>query len=260
MPAPLFATTVKAGIVIDPPCGSEAVVDAGMSTPHGEIDVVGDHDNMLALIKKMTGGAAAHVVNLHAGKLTLDFFPEVQLVVTGANTWTNDGEIGVDVLFEAKAAAGRAGAEGVVEGEKPGLDFGDGEAGDGAGEFRREDRALAAIGILGNGETVGQLQGRLDGIGHAIAETFAKAGANIITFHPEASRHAHRTLQLIRDQGCQAGVVLNPGTPLSQLEYVGCRKIVKSVGFESVSLEVLRHEEPIFQAGEADRQGHADSV
>ena len=49
---------------------------------------------------------------------------------------------------------------------------------------------------------------------------FAKAGASIITFHPEATQHLDRTLQLIKEQGCQAGVVLNPGTPLSCLEFV----------------------------------------
>jgi ribulose-phosphate 3-epimerase len=49
---------------------------------------------------------------------------------------------------------------------------------------------------------------------------FAKAGANIITFHPEASQHVDRSLGLIRDSGCQAGLVFNPATPLSCLDYV----------------------------------------
>ncbi|QWF71762.1 ribulose-phosphate 3-epimerase [Methylomonas paludis] len=49
---------------------------------------------------------------------------------------------------------------------------------------------------------------------------FAKAGASIITFHPEASVHIDRTLQLIKDQGCKAGLVFNPGTPLHYLDYV----------------------------------------
>ena len=49
---------------------------------------------------------------------------------------------------------------------------------------------------------------------------FAKAGASLISFHPEASRHVHRTIQLIRAQGCQAGVVLNPATPVDVLDYV----------------------------------------
>lgn len=53
-----------------------------------------------------------------------------------------------------------------------------------------------------------------------IIPDFAKAGANIITFHPEASVHIDRTLQLIKDYGCQAGLVFNPGTPLSYLDYV----------------------------------------
>ena len=49
---------------------------------------------------------------------------------------------------------------------------------------------------------------------------FAKAGANIISFHPEASEHIDRTLQLIHDQGCKAGLVFNPATPLHYLEHV----------------------------------------
>lgn len=48
---------------------------------------------------------------------------------------------------------------------------------------------------------------------------FADAGATMITFHPEASRHVDRSLQLIKDHGCQAGLVLNPATPLSILEW-----------------------------------------
>jgi ribulose-phosphate 3-epimerase len=54
----------------------------------------------------------------------------------------------------------------------------------------------------------------------ALVVDFAKAGANLITFHPEASPHVDRTLQLIRDQGCRAGLVLNPGTPISHLDWV----------------------------------------
>ncbi len=49
---------------------------------------------------------------------------------------------------------------------------------------------------------------------------FANAGASYITFHPEASHHVHRTLSLIRDQGCKAGLVFNPATPLTWLEHV----------------------------------------
>lgn len=49
---------------------------------------------------------------------------------------------------------------------------------------------------------------------------FAKAGASSITFHPEASRHVDRSLQLIRDHGCQAGLVFNPATPLDVLRHV----------------------------------------
>ena len=53
-----------------------------------------------------------------------------------------------------------------------------------------------------------------------IIPDFAKAGANIISFHPEASEHIDRSLQLIRDQGCKAGLVFNPATPLHYLEHV----------------------------------------
>ncbi|MBA3987898.1 MAG: ribulose-phosphate 3-epimerase [Idiomarina sp.] len=53
-----------------------------------------------------------------------------------------------------------------------------------------------------------------------IVPDFAKAGASMITFHPEASTHIDRTLQLIRDHGCQAGLVFNPATPLHFLDYV----------------------------------------
>ncbi len=49
-------------------------------------------------------------------------------------------------------------------------------------------------------------------------ESFAKAGASIITFHPEASKHIHRSLSLIKEYNCQAGLVLNPGTPLTYVE------------------------------------------
>jgi ribulose-phosphate 3-epimerase len=53
-----------------------------------------------------------------------------------------------------------------------------------------------------------------------IIPDFAKAGANIISFHPEASRHIDRTIGLIKDQGCKAGMVFNPGTPLHYLDHV----------------------------------------
>jgi ribulose-phosphate 3-epimerase len=53
-----------------------------------------------------------------------------------------------------------------------------------------------------------------------IIPMFAKAGANIISFHPEASRHVDRTIQLIKSHGCKAGLVLNPATSLSVLEHV----------------------------------------
>jgi len=53
-----------------------------------------------------------------------------------------------------------------------------------------------------------------------IIPDFAKAGATYITFHPEASRHIDRSLQMIRDHGCKSGLVFNPATPLSYLEHV----------------------------------------
>jgi ribulose-phosphate 3-epimerase len=52
-----------------------------------------------------------------------------------------------------------------------------------------------------------------------IIPEFAKAGANIISFHPEASEHVDRTIALIRESGCKAGLVLNPATPLSCLDH-----------------------------------------
>ena len=54
----------------------------------------------------------------------------------------------------------------------------------------------------------------------AIIPLFAKAGANIITFHPEASRHVDRSLSMIRELGCKAGLVLNPATPVDWLDHV----------------------------------------
>jgi ribulose-phosphate 3-epimerase len=54
----------------------------------------------------------------------------------------------------------------------------------------------------------------------ALAQAFAEAGADIISFHPEASRHVDRTLQLIRAAGCRSGLVFNPATPLDVLEWV----------------------------------------
>ncbi len=53
-----------------------------------------------------------------------------------------------------------------------------------------------------------------------IIPDFAKAGASLISFHPEASEHVDRSLQLIRDSGCKAGLVFNPATPLHHLDYV----------------------------------------
>ncbi|WP_448567922.1 ribulose-phosphate 3-epimerase [Thalassotalea ganghwensis] len=54
----------------------------------------------------------------------------------------------------------------------------------------------------------------------SLVPEFAKAGADIITFHPEASDHVDRTLQLIKDNGCKAGIVLNPATPIQVLDFI----------------------------------------
>ncbi len=54
----------------------------------------------------------------------------------------------------------------------------------------------------------------------AIIPMFAKAGATHISFHPEASRHVHRSIQLVKSLGCEAGLVLNPATPVEVLDYV----------------------------------------
>ncbi len=54
----------------------------------------------------------------------------------------------------------------------------------------------------------------------ALIPAFAAAGADYISFHPEATRHVHRSLQMIRDQGCRAGLAFNPATPLDHLEHV----------------------------------------
>ena len=54
----------------------------------------------------------------------------------------------------------------------------------------------------------------------ALVPMFAQAGASHISFHPEASRHVHRTIQLIKSSGCEAGLVLNPATPVDVLDYV----------------------------------------
>jgi len=54
----------------------------------------------------------------------------------------------------------------------------------------------------------------------ALAQAFCKAGADLVSFHPDASTHVDRTLQLIRAEGCRAGLVFNPATPLDVLEWV----------------------------------------
>lgn len=95
-----------------------------------------------------------------------------------------------------------------------------------------------------------------------IIPEFAAAGADIITFHPEASRHIDRTLQLIRDQGCRAGLVFNPATPLDHLQHVINRVdmiLIMSVnpgfggqGFIPAALDKLRAAREIIDASGRD--------
>jgi ribulose-phosphate 3-epimerase len=95
-----------------------------------------------------------------------------------------------------------------------------------------------------------------------IIPDFAKAGASYITFHPEASRHVDRSLALIRDEGCKAGLVFNPATPLAYLEHVIDKVdmvLIMSVNpgfggqkFIPAALDKLREARTII-----DRSGHA---
>ena len=95
-----------------------------------------------------------------------------------------------------------------------------------------------------------------------IVPDFAKAGASLISFHPEASEHIDRTLGLIRDSGCKAGLVFNPATPLSYLDYVLDKVdlvLIMSVNpgfgghsFIPATLEMLRRAREII-----DRSGRA---
>ena len=75
-----------------------------------------------------------------------------------------------------------------------------------------------------------------------IVPDFARAGANIITFHPEGSEHVDRTLSLIRESGCQAGLVFNPATPLEHMDYVMDKLDV--VLLMSVNLSLIHISEP----------------
>jgi ribulose-phosphate 3-epimerase len=95
-----------------------------------------------------------------------------------------------------------------------------------------------------------------------IVPDFAEAGANLISFHPEASEHVDRTLQLIRDHGCKAGLVLNPATSLDWLDYVLDKLdhvLIMSVnpgfggqGFIRSALEKLRRARKIIDASGRD--------
>lgn len=91
-----------------------------------------------------------------------------------------------------------------------------------------------------------------------IIPDFAAAGADIITFHPEATRHVDRTLQLVRDNGCRSGLVFNPATPLDHLRHVIDKidmVLIMSVnpgfggqGFIPASLDKLRAARAIIDA------------
>jgi ribulose-phosphate 3-epimerase len=95
-----------------------------------------------------------------------------------------------------------------------------------------------------------------------IVPDFARAGASLISFHPEASDHIDRTLGLIRDSGCKSGLVFNPATPMSYLDYVLDKIdliLIMSVNpgfggqsFIPAALEKLRHAREII-----DRSGRA---
>ena len=95
-----------------------------------------------------------------------------------------------------------------------------------------------------------------------IIPEFAAVGADIITFHPEASRHVDRTLQLIKDQGCRAGLVFNPATPLDHVRHVIDRIdmiLIMSVnpgfggqGFIAAALDKLRAAREIIDASGRD--------
>ena len=79
-------------------------------------------------------------------------------------------EVGVEIEPDAEPVAARAGAEGIVEGEEPGLNLLDREARDRAGELGREDRPLATVGILGDHQPVGEPEPGLQAVGEARAE------------------------------------------------------------------------------------------
>ena len=70
-----------------------------------------------------------------------------------------------------------------------------------------------------------------------IIPDFAKAGANYITFHPEASDHIDRTISLIKEHECKAGIVLNPATPLSYLEH--CLNNLDTVSYTHLTLPTI---------------------
>jgi ribulose-phosphate 3-epimerase len=101
----------------------------------------------------------------------------------------------------------------------------------------------------------------------ALVPLFARAGASIISFHPEASEHIDRTLALIRENGCQAGLALNPATPIHWLDHVMDRIdliLVMSVnpgfGGQSFIPEALRKIEQIRQRIEAHEEAGGQPI
>ena len=124
-------------------------------------------------------------------------------------------EVGVEIEADAEAVAARAGAEGVVEGKEPGLDLLDGEARDRAGELGREDRAFAALRILGGHEPVGEPETGLQAVG----EPGAERGRD----HHAVHHHLDVVLALLVERGrgvdfVSLAVDLDPGeAPLEQL-------------------------------------------
>ena len=96
--------------------------------------------------------------------------PRANRALGEATPYIVHDQVGVEIELGAEPVAGRAGAERVVEREQARLDLRDRKAGDRAGEFRREDRLLAGIGVFGDRDAVGQFERGLERIGETVAE------------------------------------------------------------------------------------------
>ena len=101
----------------------------------------------------------------------------------------------------------------------------------------------------------------------ALVPMFAEAGADIISFHPEASEHVDRTLGLIRDSGCRAGIVLNPATPLSWLDHIMDRldlvllmSVNPGFGGQSFIPETLRKAREVRRRIDAHKAGGGQDI